>query len=362
MHENQVDLSKATYSADLSSTDLDAETLRFHATMDRVVFKKPLEIVTRVLEANGYVINLENLLGCLDHFTLGAKVKLGDKFQPEQVAVPRNFMPCIQFELPNKSKKGFLLKQFYAEIESYEQEIARLQDGDGAKAGEKAKSREQLRRDIERLLADNSKLRSEVNDLTQKLSEAIKIQVTATRALESHNIIPPQLRMANVREISLRDRTLLLKSGRTNIPLPMILLQSLPEIGDPCLVHIADGKTIGAFFYHKPGRAFATEIAEVLFAGEGFCKVRDGRRKIFNLTPQNDLEQSILKNMRRGEKIMIHSIDGYMIRFEELTMPVEAHFAESVQEKIAMHQLEQVEEARVASESKAPRGKEREEG
>lgn len=360
VHEHQVDLSRASYAPELSSTDLDADTGRFHATMDRVVFKKPLEIITMVLEANGFVINLENLLACFDSYTLGAKIKMGEKYQAEQRPAPRHFLPCVQFELPNRSKKGALLKQFYAEIESYEMEIARLQDGDPKKAGEKAKSREQIKKEMERLLAENSKLKSQVGELSQKLAEAVKTQVTVERALESHNIIPPQLRSATVREINFHDRTILLKANRSSLSLPMALLRSMPAVGDPCLVHIDEGRILGAFFYNKEGRAFTQELADVLYVGEGFCKLRTSRRRMFNLNPQNDTEKELISTLKRGTKIILHSIDYHLIRFEKVEMPPEDGFAHRVQDKIAMHQLEDMEAKKKAADLKKGRASHKE--
>lgn len=349
VHEHQVDLTKASYAPELTSTDLDEDTGRFHATVDRVLFKKPLEIVTKVLEANGFVINLENLLAALDHFTLVTKISLNERFQAEQTPSVRHFLPCIQFELPNKSKKGSLLKQFYAEIESYELEIARLQDGDDKKPGEKAKSREQLKREFERLQMENAKLKGQVGELSQKLGDAIKSQVSVERALESHNIIPPQLRAATVREINFHDRTILLKANRTNVPVPMALLHELPAIGDACLVHIEDSATRGVFFYQKEGRAFDVEVAEVLYCGEDFCKIRNGQRRVFNLHAQNDVEKSIAARLKRGDKILLHSIDGHLIRFEDLRMPLSDRFTHRVQEQIALHQLEIMDAAQKAA-------------
>ncbi len=339
VHDDRVDLSRANYSPELSSTNLDAETQSFHVTIDRVSFKKPVDIVTTVLNAHGFAINLENILSSLDQFVLGVKVKMPEKSPQEGRVLVRNFLPCVHLTMPNKSKVGTLLKLFYAEIQGYEQEIARLQDGELKKDGEKVKSREQLQKEIEKLSIENSRLQSKVTDLTNQLTEALKFQANANRALASQNIIPPQLRLAQVRDIIFSERSVLLRAGRTNISLPMALLEALPKPGDTCLLNVVDGTALGAFFYESRGVPFLKDMAEVLSVSSEACKVRDSQRKQHILRAQNETEKELFSSLKRGQKIILYRAEDLIIKVDGVGSTRPQEFTREVQELIALFQI-----------------------
>lgn len=343
--DEKVDLSRASYSPDLSSTDLDAETASFHVTLDRVLFKKPVDVAITVLNAHGYAINLENILSCLDQLVLGAKVKVPERGGDEGRALVKNFLPCVQMTLPSKSKIGVLLKHFYAEIQGYEAEIARLQDGELKKDGDKQKSREQLMREIEKLSAENSRLQTKLDDASAQLSEALRFQANANRALASQNIIPPQLRLAQVRELIFAERAVLLRSGRTNISLPMALLEGLPKQGESCLVNVVDGTALGAFFYESKGQAFQKDWADVLLARPEVCKIRDSQRRQHILKAQNELESELFRQLKRGQKLVLYKAGDVIIRVEGMAVARPEQFIREMREAIAVFQIAQTAEA-----------------
>lgn len=339
--DDKVELSRAAYSPELSSTDLDGETGTFHVTLDRILFKKPVDVAITVLNAHGYAINLENILSCLDQFVLGAKVKAPERSDGEGRALVKNFLPCAHFTLPNKSKIGNLLKLFYSEIQGYEQEIARLQDGELKKDGEKQKSREQLMREIERLSGENTRLQTKLNDLSSQLTEALRFQANANRALASQNIIPPQLRLAQVRELIFAERSVLLRSGRTNISLPMALLETLPKQGESCLVNIVDGTALGAFFYESKGQPFEKDWADILVAKPEVCKVRDSQRRQHVLRAQNEAETELFRQLKRGQKVCLYRAAEVIIRIEAMNAARPEIFTREMREAIALFQISQ---------------------
>ncbi|HYX34414.1 MAG TPA: hypothetical protein VE954_15020 [Oligoflexus sp.] len=339
LENDQADLSKASYSPDLSYTDLDAETDTFSVTVDRVHFRKPLEIVLAVLEANGYASNFENLLSCFDSMVHSVRIRAADRSGTEAVTA-RNFIPSLSFQLPSKSKVGFLLKKFYAEIEAYELDIARLRAGEQDEAGNKKQSREQLKRDLERLQTENAKLLSNVALLTEQLAQAMKSQAHVTKALESNNIIPPQLKPVLVRELSLQERTVTMKAGRTTYTIPIFFLRTMPKIGDPCFLNIKDDQIVDVYFYENPGREFHSEMAEVLYVSEDSCKLRDSHRKTMIWQVKHPQEAQVFTQLKRGDKAILSSIDNVIVKLSLVVDQNTDRWSQFVLEKQTVFQLE----------------------
>jgi hypothetical protein len=348
LESDQADLSKASFAPELSHTDLDAESDIFTVTVDRVHFRKPLEVVLAVLEANGYANNFENLLSCFDTMVHSVRIRAADRPHGEAF-VARSYIPCISFQLPSKNKRGFLLQKFYGEIEAYELDIARLRAGDPDESSHKKPSREQLKRDLERLQTDNARLLSNVAQLTEQLAKAMRSEAHVTRALESNNIIPPQLRPVLVREISLQERTITMKSGRTGYVLPIFFLRTMPKIGDPCFLNIKDDQIIDAYFYEKPGRDFQLEIAEVLHVEEPSCKLRDSERKNLVWTVKHPEEAQVFAQLRRGSKVILSRIDGVIVKLSLIVDQNSGRWTEAVQDKQTVHQLEMARKADAAA-------------
>ena len=339
LESDQADLSRASYSSDLSFTALDEETETFSVTVDRVHFRKPLEIVLAVLEANGFATNFENLCSCFDTMVHSVRIRAADRAQDEAVTA-RSFIPCMSFQLPSKNRVGFLLKKFYSEIEAYELDIARLRAGEQDEAGNKKQSREQLKRELELLKSENARLQANVSQLTEQLAHAMRSQAHVTKALESNNIIPPQLKPVLVREISLQERTITLKSGRTGYTLPIFFLRSMPKIGDPCFLNIKDDQIIDAYFYENPGRPFHQEMAEVLHVTEQSCKLRNSQRKTLIWTVKHPQEAHVFSQLKRGSQVILSSLDDVVVKLSLVLNQNTGYWTHIVQEKQTVFQLE----------------------
>jgi hypothetical protein len=350
--KDQVDLSRASYAEELSSIAMDEAKETFHVTWDRASFRKPLEIISAVLDAHGYALNFENLIACLDSAVLGARVRLTEDEDIPQKA--KAFLPCLSFEMPSKNRVGFLLKKFYSEIEHYERELARLREGDPTTPGKG--NRDQLKREIERLQAENLQLTSKLQELTSRLAEAMRSQAHVVKALETQNIIPPQLKLGVVRELSLADRTVMLKVGRSQYVAPLAILHQIPKPGEPCLINFKDDAVIDLYCFENQGRPFHREMAEVLFVGEKSCKIRDSQRRSHVWQAQHDWEVEQLRTLNRGTKVILHSIDKVTIKISVIIDPDAELIKSSVQEKITMFQLEQMRQ-QDATDSDPPHGK-----
>ncbi|MEJ2443645.1 MAG: hypothetical protein P8Y42_09325 [Exilibacterium sp.] len=99
-----------------------------------------MEVIETVLRVNGFSLNLENILACLDELKIGATVQLGNNF-PGGTHAPKSFIPSVQFRLPQKVTIGPMLKKFYAEIESYESIIAEFKTDPEEKTNYREKDR-----------------------------------------------------------------------------------------------------------------------------------------------------------------------------------------------------------------------------
>lgn len=340
MESDQADLSKASYSPDLSLAALDDVSDTFTVTVDRIHFRKPLEIVMTVLEANGYASNFENLLSCFDSLVHSVRIRATDRSGEGVPVTARSFIPSISFQLPSKNKLGFLLKKFYAEIEAYELDIARLRAGEHDEAGNKKQTREQLKREVDRLQNENARLQASVAQLTEQLAYAMKSQAHVTKALESNNIIPPQLKPVLVREISLQERTVTMKSGRSSYVIPIFFLRTMPRIGDPCFLNIKDDQILDAYFYENPGREFHHEMAEVLHVAEQSCKLRNSHRKTLIWTVRHPQEAQIFSQLKRGSKVILSSIDDVLVKLSLVVDQNTDIWSQIVQEQQTVFQLE----------------------
>jgi len=338
--DDECDFSKANMAFALSSTEMDEKGEVFHATVDRIPFKKPVEIIATVLEANGYVINLENILACLDHMSMGIKGRMNSQPSGDEPAQIKAYLPCLVFKMPTKGRQGMLLKKFYKEIEGYEAELAKAQGQfEEKKKSDKIQSKAELRDEIKSLRRENESLKQQLGILTKSLSQVEKSNLSAERQLESGNYLPGDIRIATVRGILAAERTVVLKTGRKTFHLPMASLSAIPNIGDSCLVHIRDGKAGLAFFYAKKGESFKKSLAQVLSVEGRSVKLRDEMRNTVVIEAANDQEEQIIFSLSRGDELILSTYQGNIVRFDRCIRADANNFKNKIQEDIALEQI-----------------------
>ena len=291
------------------------------------------QIAVLIGAANGYMTNLENLLACVDDFTLGVKAQVRNGEQAKA------FLPCVQFTLPKKSKVGPTLQKFYGEIESYESKISDLSKKPSSR-GARTKSPEQLKEKIKELEDKNKELKAEIRDYKSQLSQMSKAEATANKALMNQNILPPNIRLASVRSIDLKERLIVLKSGRTNINFPMVLTGILPEIDEKCLVYIDQGRVRGGFCYEGQGKDIKPSRGEVVFSDSNVCKIRDPKRKIWRLEAKHEAERAMFAAMKRGDEVLMYMLDGQLIRLQDVEQTMAPNYEKGIMEEIAKYHLD----------------------
>lgn len=335
--KDALDLSRAALNPSLSFVGFDEELRCFTATIDKVLYKAPSEVAATVLHANGYVVNLENILACLDQWETGVRVRGHEEGGRLEA---KYFMPAIRFTMPTKSRIGDLLGRFYREIEMYEAQLVLSRDkGEKKKNGEP--TIEELRDEVKKLRGENDALRASIKEMAARLQNAQHSQAAATRALETQSLLPEGMRHAVVREIIAAERAVILRSNRKTFSVPMAMLERLPAMDDPCLIYQEDGIIKSVFFYTNNGQPFKTRLAEVLFVQNDKVKFRDADRNIWVVEALNDVERATIHRLQRGKRVLLHLIEDQLIRFEECQKNNPEIFEQMVQETISVQQIRQ---------------------
>ena len=337
--ESKLNLENAQMTPSISGINFDENKKSFWATIDRVLFKRPFEVITTILTAQGYVVNLENVLSCIDQFCFGARAKVLVNNEDEKAKV---FAPAISFNMPNKKTTGPLLQLFYNEIAGYEAELAKLQANRRKDDDLDDKSEAELRREVSQLRVENEQLLFRIQDLATKLEQSKKLLSQQEDQLGEEQLLPEDLRLAKVTGIYAEERSIALRAGRSTLHFPMALADTIPQRGDACLVAIVNGIVKGAFFYQSLEHAFEKRLAKVLFVKEDSCKIRDRERVQWVLNARNDTERALIRNMRRGHEVVVSLYENQIIKIQPVVKVNEQKFVDSVQESIALQQLVQI--------------------
>ena len=338
--DNPLDLSKAQPTANFSALNFEESTKSFWATLDRVLFKRPMEVIKAILEAQGYVVNLENILACLDHFCFGVRAKIQVQKDAEQV---KQYTPVITFSMPRKKTVGPLLQMFYDEIAGYELELAKLQTQQSKEYDKKlmAKSEVELRREVVSLRFENEQLSMRVQELATKLERSKNQLSQQIDQYGDEQILPDDMRLAKVSGVYVDERNIALRAGRTTFHFPMVKAHHLPKRGDNCIAAIVNGIVQDVFFYESMEQSFEKRLAQVLFVNEEGCKLRDRERYQWVLKPRNQTEQDILRNLQRGHEVIISIYQNQIIKVQPVLKINEQKFTDSVQEAVIVRQLNQ---------------------
>ena len=246
--------------------------------------------------------------------------------------------------LPTKNRVGPLLAKFYAEVDSYQSELARLREEKGRSQGGLRKEVDALKKERDEAQEQNAILQAKLDDMTRELHQVKKAHAEAARALAAQHLLPSQVRLAHVQEVDLETRHVALKSGRKVFSVPLVALWVFPEKEDPCLVSIQNGEVVGVFFHENAQTLPKMLIAEVLAVEPGRCKIREENRRTRVIDAQNPAEAALISQLRRGQRVLLFVHHNELIRFTP-TMPTDPEaFMRAVQESITKWELANHEE------------------
>lgn len=336
---DECDLSTAVLSERLSSIGFEGKGGTFTATIDKLGFRQLVEVVTTVLQANGYALNLENILACIDRLRLAARVRLTAKSAIEHPPKAKLFSPCIRFDLPVKDRIGPLLSKFYAEIDAYESEIARLQVREG-KIEDRTVS--QLKREIAQLNKENDGLRQKLAEVSRELALLRRDHTDLTQAFESQNLLPKNVRSATVTKLNFLSRHIELKSGLKTFQVPLASLYGVPEERQSCLVSVVDGQVEGVLFHAEASTPLDVRMAKVLFVEDDVCKMRDESRRNWLLHAANPVERDLTHQLQRGDRVLLYFYNEHLVRLMPCSKSNAKQFTHNVQEAIARMDIDSI--------------------
>jgi hypothetical protein len=312
LEPESADLTEATYSKELSASDMDKMQNAFWTTFDRVLFHKPVDMICKVLEVNGYVVNFENIIACLDTMAFGVRGKVAEEGHKKKIS---EFVHCLQFGMPSKHQKmGRLLTEFYQEIQSYEAEVSRIQkESEGS--GSNEKQLRDMRNEIAKLRQENQTLSDQVSRLSTELSDLEKAKVSLSRVVESQHMLPGDLRIAKVKGVRFRERLVTLRIGRKTLDAPMNCLPEFPEEEASCVVLFAESQVKDMFFYEGKTTPLEVRLANVLYKKRNLLKIRDSARQVWVIDAKFPEELEDVKTLRRGERVLLYLHDGKVVKF-----------------------------------------------
>jgi hypothetical protein len=340
--KGEADLSKASLNKSLSAAGYDNDGKFVYATMDKLLFSNPVSTIETVLEAHGFVANLENSLACLDTFVFGVYAKTsargGEDAAPRKI---NEYVPCVRFELPRRSKVGKILQSFYDEIGKYEAK-ATAEPNLSWLTHPDAKKLKDLKAEVAEIKKHNAELQEQVSALTLQLSREQKSLSRAARALDSQRVLPDNVRICRVERVDLKRRVVRLTNQRKVLDVPTHLLDRVPESQARCLTvfEAEEDVPIGIVFLdNREAANVERRIAELLYVeGESF-KARDSKRNEFQVKAVNDMEADSIKMLRRGMKVMVSISEGYVVRFSVLGVTQPAEFTSRIHEQFIVHDI-----------------------
>ncbi|MGQ9426397.1 hypothetical protein ACXYTJ_09850 [Gilvimarinus sp. F26214L] len=318
--KGEADLSRASLSKELSAVGYDTDGKFFYITLDKVLFADPTSTIKTVLDAHGFVPNLENILACLDSFVFGVYAKSANK-NPEGAALKvSEYYPCIRFELPQKNKIGAILQSFYDEIARYESQ----NNGDSKipLPDPERKQLKDLKKEVADLKRENRDLQDQVSALTMQLNREQKSLSRASRALDSQKALPENVRICKVEQVDLKRRMVKLSSQRKEFDIPTHLLDRVPQFQARCLTIFDDEQQVPVgiiFLDNQEAANVERRTAELLYVEGDAFKARDSRRNELQVKAVNDVEADTIRHLRRGMKVLVSMSEGYVVRFSQLT-------------------------------------------
>lgn len=335
--KDDADLSNATINESLSAVDFNTKGKYFYITIDKVLFSNPIGTIKTVLDAHGFVTNLENILSCLDSLVFSVHAKTPSK-SPKTVT---EYLPCVRFDLPRKNKVGDALQKFYDEIAKYESKLTD-QNTKTWTSNPEVKKNKDLRDEIKALKSTNKELVDQVSALTQQLNREQKSLSRASRALDSQQALPDNAKIGRVEQVDLKRRMVKVKCQRSVIDIPTHMLESVPDFQARCLLTFEDGEDIPVgiiFFNNYELGSLEKRTAELLYVeGETF-KARDSMRNDFQIKAVNPMEASTIKSLKRGMKVLISLSNNYVVRFAVLGSTSPIKFQNHIQEQYIVYDI-----------------------
>lgn len=340
--QDKADLSSASLNKNLSAVDYDSDGKYFYMTIDKAMFSDPVSTIKTVLDAHGFVPNLENILSCLDSFNFSAysRVPARDSAKSSADKVTE-YLPCICFELPQRNTVGDILQSFYDEIAKYESKTTNP-NSLAWQPDPVAKKTSDLMQEVKTLKAENKELSEQLGAVTYQLSLEQKSLSRASRALDSQRLLPDNARICRVDQVDLKQRKVKVKCNRKTIEIPTHMLDRVPDYQARCLITFDEDENspLGIIFFNNEELVdLEKRTAELLFVKGDSFKARDSKRNEFQIKSVNTIEAETIQTLRRGMQVVVSISDGYVVRFSVLGATDDRQFQTRVHEQFIIHDI-----------------------
>ncbi len=319
---SNADMTQATLDESLSHLVVRNEEY-FEATVDRLLFKNLLEIITPALEAAGYAANFENILFTLEQTVIG--IRSLEINTAGQTAKIKKFLPALFFRLPKRKETGPLLSEFYREINRYEIELKEI------KSAKTEKSPQEDPKQLETLRLQNQILSQKLFDLSQHLQNISQQLDGLKKSNEKDALVLPQgLRVGEVLKIDYERQTVAVAIESSQRQIPWHLFdKGLPRNGGHILWNQVLEKVI---LIEEPEHLFSLEMATVLHVESDQIKCRTQSRKEFILASEKiHLKTDISENLL-GSSILLKTFKGVPLGGSLLTKSFDMDFVSPVKE------------------------------
>lgn len=339
--ESNADLSKASLNSALSGVDYDSRGKFFYITVDKILFSGPVTTIKSVLETQGYVANLENILSCLDSFVFSIRARVSEKADDNTAQRVNDYLPCIRFELPQKNRVGEVLQSFYDEIAKYDKTLDKTKKLNWIPDND-SRSQHALKTELKQVKAANKTLEEQVASLTRRLLSEQKSLDRASRALDSQQLLPDNTKVCRVEHVDLKRRIIRVKSVRKVFDIPTHILDRVPDYKARCLITFDEenDSPLGILFFDNEELGdLEKRTAELLYVEGDTFKARDSQRNEFQIQAVNDMEGNTIKALKRGMKVLISVADGYVVRFSVLNSTDAKTYQGSIQEQLVVYEI-----------------------
>lgn len=295
MASHDCDLSQALYDPKLSEANFEEESHLFYSTFDYLQHSSLVDRIKKILEAHGYVLNLENILYCIERLWFVNFVELGLLSQKKA----SNFMPGVYFNLPQKGKAGYLVNLFYDEIHASIQ----------AQKHE-VKSSEQIFLEDQSLLVKQQKdriaqLEKQVAMLLDQVSEQGGGFFKRKEEIKVDDLEKKDLIFCHIESVNFDERHVLAKDKKSSYKIPFYLLNFLPTKDDPCFVKLDKNKEVICLMFpfvsHNPLTQVAAKITNIM---SRHFRVSCKHHGFWQLKIDNEVEYLLLKECHVNQEVV----------------------------------------------------------
>ena len=313
------------FDSSLAGVGVVQEQKLFYMTLDKAIGEECIAVVEKVLQAEGYAVNHENFISCLETLRCGSLCDTGQ-------AVQNN---CIAFDLPNPKRKGRLLSSFYEEVSKYENAIHDLQ----AKVGKGNDTKSDLNEEEARSLRkENNSLKAQIQELLAEVSELQKKSSSTDKALLDQNLLPQNFKSAQVKDIDHKKRQVCAVIGRKKVFIPFALLDSMPEISSHVMLYMPSEVPSKLICFEKYAE-ISYRIATVMKQRGNVIKVKDSHRESHEYSAKNKIEKSQFQSLKREEQCLVGFFNDEFINIKPLESFLDSNYAMKIQKQILDHHL-----------------------